>query len=147
KITVNEPTGKDLVKVLVTTQPLKTLSLDELNKGVAKKPTFPPIPPKFAKKLFYEAISGETTGGNPDNTLQEDKNKFQQQKQTQNQKKPKQGACVDIEWPPGGRGKPPVDKPSQDKPPADKTPVDKPKDKPSQDKPPVVPDKPSQDKP
>jgi len=143
RIGVSEPTGKDIVKVLVCTQPLKTLSLDELNKGLPKKPTFPPIPPKFAKKLFYEAISGDTTGGNPDNTLQEDKNKFQQQNPSQAQEKAKQWACVDIELTTVGKGKPPIDKPT-DKPPVDK-PTDKPKDKPSQDKPSQ--DKPSQDKP
>src|SRR5262245_20323171 len=85
KITGSEPTGKDIVKVLVTTVPLRTLSMEELNKAAGKKTTFPPIPPKFAKKLFYEAISGETTGGNPDNTLQEDKNKLQQSNQSQYQ--------------------------------------------------------------
>jgi hypothetical protein len=144
KISVSEPTGKDIVKVLVSTVPLKTLSLDELNKGLPKKTTFPPIPPKYAKKLFYEAITGDTTGGNPDTTLQEDKNKFQQQNQTQYQEKCKQWACVDIELTTVGKGKPPVDKPSQDKPPVDK-PTDKPKDKPAPDKPSQ--DKPSQDKP
>jgi len=145
RISVSEPTGKDIVKVVVCTQPLKTFSLDELNKGLKHKTNFPPIPTKFAKKLFYEAISGDTSGGSQEGTLQEDKNKYQQQNQSQYQEKCKQWACVDIELTTAGKGKPGQDKPGQDKPSQDTGSDKGVKTKPTQDT--TTQGKPGQDKP
>jgi Domain of unknown function (DUF4384) len=145
RITVGEPSGKDIVKVVVTSKPLETMKLDELNKGLKNKVAYPPVPPKQAKALFFEVMTGNTQGGTPTGTLQEDKAQFQQQNPEQVKQKAREWAGADLELTTSGKGKPPLDKPKPDQ---DKPPVDKPKptqDKPTQDKP--TQDKPSQDKP
>jgi len=125
RISVGEPVGKELIKAVVTTKPLVTGKLEELNKGIKKSGPYTPLAMTTAKRLFYETMTGQQSGGNPNQTLQEDVTNYQQQSPEQYKEKQREWVAVDLEITTVGKG--PPDKPDQDKP--------KPPDKPNQDTP------------
>src|SRR6266511_4019829 len=74
-IGVGDPTGKELVKAIVTTEPWKEINLDDFKKAAA--PTYLPVSKGSAKRLQFELLgdaSAATQG-----TVQEQKDKVRQE--------------------------------------------------------------------
>jgi len=126
RIKVGDPTGKEYLKAIVITEPAQSLKLDELTKSVERKP----LRAKQVKSVFIEAITGDPDRGGDNPSIQDEKDKFQQNEPVKYKQKAREwvDASVEINTQPG-KGKP---EQSQDKP-KDKTKPeqgqDKPKDK------------------
>jgi len=104
-IKVSEPTGKDIVYAIVTTEPLKDLKLDELTKSAKKKS----LTARRMKRLVVEAMTGDPDRGNggSETSVSTEKDKFQQDSPTQYKQKAKEWSSDKVEintFP--GKGKP-----------------------------------------
>jgi hypothetical protein len=85
RLRIGEPAGKEMVIALVTTQPLKSARLDELvdSKSVSPKK----ISAKFAKKIYVEAMTGDPSLAETQDSADKIKNKFQQDNPSQAKQK------------------------------------------------------------
>ncbi len=101
-IGVGNPTGKELVKAIVTTEPLKEINLDDFKKAAA--PTYLPVSKGSAKRLQFELLgdpSAATQG-----TVQEQKDKVRQEKPEQYVRKTREWAEHEVEIVTVGKGEP-----------------------------------------
>jgi hypothetical protein len=86
RIRVDEPTGKEVLKAIVTAQPLKDATLKDLKFDDLKKantPKYLPITPKGVKKLNVELLTGDPDAQVADDGMQAYKDKARQDKPQQ----------------------------------------------------------------
>jgi hypothetical protein len=90
---VGKPVGKELIKAVVTREPLKSLKLSDLT----EKGTFKQLPTRLVKALIVEAMTGKQNDGTQEGTIQEIKDKEKQQNPDQFQQQAKKWAEGSIE--------------------------------------------------
>jgi hypothetical protein len=99
KITVAAPVGPEVLKAVVTSQPLRELKLSELT-GAAKGRRLPPtkaLPPRRIKRLLAEAMTGDPNAGNGNGSMRQDKERYKQESPAQYEQKSKLWAEATIE--------------------------------------------------
>jgi hypothetical protein len=72
---IGAPVGKDLIKAIVTKEPLKSGKLDELIDSKNARPRT--VKAQLAKTIVVEAITGDPTLGNSPETVEKIRDKFQ----------------------------------------------------------------------